>query len=67
MNGSVRFEELSADGTNVALGLAFSRWGIEANDGRISARNLPEKGCVFTIDLPRLPVLALPIEVGNHA
>jgi signal transduction histidine kinase len=38
------------------LGLAFSRWGVEANDGRISARNLPDHGCVFTIDLPRVPV-----------
>ena len=39
------------------LGLAFSRWGVEANDGRISARNLPETGCVFTVDLPRVPML----------
>jgi signal transduction histidine kinase len=54
------FEELSFDGTDAGLGLAFSRWGSEANDGRISARNLPEKGCVFTVDLPRLPVLAVP-------
>ena len=51
------FEELPADGT-VGLGLAFSRWGVEANGGRIYARNLPEKGCVFTVDLPRLPVAA---------
>jgi signal transduction histidine kinase len=41
------------------LGLAFSRWGVESNDGRISARNLPERGCVFTVDLPRLPVMAV--------
>jgi signal transduction histidine kinase len=54
------FQELPVDGTDAGLGLAFSRWGVEANDGRISARNLPEKGCVFTIDLPRvaMPVLA---------
>jgi signal transduction histidine kinase len=50
------FEELSADGSLVGLGLAFSRWGVEANDGRIYAHNLPEQGCVFTVDLPRLPV-----------
>jgi signal transduction histidine kinase len=47
------FEERPVDGTGAGLGLAFSRWGVEANDGRISARNLPEKGCVFTVDLPR--------------
>jgi signal transduction histidine kinase len=42
----------------VGLGLAFSRWGVEANNGRVYARNLPDKGCVFTLDLPRLPVPA---------
>jgi signal transduction histidine kinase len=47
------FHELSVDGTRGGLGLAFSRWGVEANDGRLSARNLPKRGCVFTIDLPR--------------
>jgi signal transduction histidine kinase len=50
------FEQRGADRTGLGLGLAFSRWGVEANNGRISARNLPEKGCVFTVDLPRLPV-----------
>jgi hypothetical protein len=29
---------------------------IEANHGRIHVRSLPGLGCVFTIDLPRLPV-----------
>ena len=48
-------EELP-DGAESGLGLAFSRWGVEANDGRIYARNLPDHGCVFTIDLPRFPV-----------
>jgi hypothetical protein len=40
----------------MGLGLAFSRWGVEVNDGRIYARSLPGQGCVFTIDLPRLRV-----------
>lgn len=53
------FEQRSADRTGVGLGLAFSRWGVEANNGRIYARNLPDKGCVFTLDLPRLPVPAV--------
>ena len=50
------FEQRSADRTGMGLGLAFSRWGAEANDGRIYARNLPGCGCVFTVDLPRQPV-----------
>ncbi len=53
------FEQRSADRTGLGLGLAFSRWGVQANGGRISGRNRPEGGCVFTIDLPRLPVLSL--------
>jgi signal transduction histidine kinase len=50
------FEQRSADRTGLGLGLALSRGGIEANGGRIYARNLPESGCVFTVDLPRLPI-----------
>jgi signal transduction histidine kinase len=51
------FEQRHADRTGLGIGLAFSRWGIEANLGRIYARNLPD-GCVFTIDMPRLAVPA---------
>jgi C4-dicarboxylate-specific signal transduction histidine kinase len=49
------FEQRSVDRTGLGLGLAFSPWGAEANNGRIYARNLPGRGCVFTVDLPRLP------------
>jgi signal transduction histidine kinase len=50
------FEQQSADTTGLGRGLAFSRWGTQANDGRIHARNLPGRGCVFTVDLPRIHV-----------
>ena len=53
------FQQRNANRTGLGLGLAFSRWGAEANMGRIYARSLPGVGCVFTIDLPRLPVPAL--------
>jgi signal transduction histidine kinase len=52
------FEQRGADRTGLGLGLAFSRWGIEQNNGRIYARTLAEKGCVFTVDLPRIAVAA---------
>jgi signal transduction histidine kinase len=52
------FEQRSPDRTGLGLGLAFSRWGAEANHGRLYARNLPDVGCVFTVDLPRIPALA---------
>jgi signal transduction histidine kinase len=55
------FEQRGADRSGLGLGLAYSRWAVEANNGRIYARSLPGQGCVFTIDLPRLPVPALAI------
>ena len=48
------FEQRGVDRTGLGLGLAFSRWGVEANNGRIRARSLPDRGCVFTVDLPRI-------------
>ena len=56
------FEQRGTDRTGLGLGLAFSRWAVEANHGRIYAQNLPNKGCVFIVDLPRCPVLALAAE-----
>jgi signal transduction histidine kinase len=53
------FEQRGADRTGAGLGLAYSRWGAKVNDGRIYARSLPDRGCVFTVDLPRLPVPAV--------
>ena len=46
------FEQRGADRTGLGIGLAFSRWAVEAHNGRIYARNVGE-GCVFTVDLPR--------------
>lgn len=48
------FEQRGANRTGLGLGLSFSRWAVEANQGRIYARSLPGIGCVFTVDLPRL-------------
>jgi signal transduction histidine kinase len=53
------FEQHGVDRSGLGLGLAFSRWGAEANNGRVYSQDLPDEGCVFTIELPRLPVLAL--------
>ena len=40
------------DKTGVGLGLAISRQAIELNGGRLIARNVTGKGCVFVIELP---------------
>ena len=53
------FKQRGADRSGLGLGLAFSRRAVEANNGRIYAHNLPAKGCVFTIDLPRIPTPAI--------
>ena len=58
------FEQRSADRSGLGLGLAFSRWGVEANNGRLYARNLPERGCVFTVDLPRVPAVSARFSVA---
>jgi signal transduction histidine kinase len=53
------FEQRGADRTGVGLGLAFCRWAVEANDGRVYARNLAGAGCVFAVDLPRFRPVAI--------
>ena len=55
------YEQRGADRTGLGLGLAFSRWGVEASRGRVYARNLPGVGCVFTVDLPRVPAAVLSV------
>jgi signal transduction histidine kinase len=39
------FEKRGTDRSGLGIGLAFCRWGAEANNGGICARNLPGKGC----------------------
>src|SRR6185503_19689296 len=53
------FEQRGADRSGLGLGLAYSRWAVEANRGRIYTRTIPGSGCVFTVDLPRASVPAV--------
>jgi signal transduction histidine kinase len=48
------FQQRSTDRSGLGLGLSISRKGVEAHGGVIRVRDLPGRGCVFTIDLPRL-------------
>lgn len=52
------FSQRGADRTGAGLGLVICLKGAEANGGLIRVRNLPGKGCVFTLDLPRAPELS---------
>nr|WP_026133516.1 MULTISPECIES: HAMP domain-containing sensor histidine kinase [unclassified Janthinobacterium] len=47
------FAQGEADKTGLGLGLSIARRSVEANGGRLSVRNLPGCGCVFTLELPR--------------
>jgi len=46
------FEQLNGQRTGLGLGLAIIRRGVEANGGKLTVRNIPDKGCVFSIDMP---------------
>ena len=49
------FEQRGADRSGVGLGLSICLKAANANGGAIRVRDLPGKGCVFTLDLPRKP------------
>jgi signal transduction histidine kinase len=62
------FEQRGVDRTGLGLGLSFSRWGVESNGGRITARDLPGSGCIFTIDLPQAALTSSgPAGAHSHA
>lgn len=48
------FEQRSKDRSGLGLGLAIARRGVSANGGEINARNIAGRGCIFTVELPRL-------------
>jgi signal transduction histidine kinase len=49
------FEQRSSARTGLGLGLSISRKAVQAMGGQLGVRDLPGKGCVFSIDLPRAP------------
>jgi signal transduction histidine kinase len=52
-------EQRGTDRTGLGLGPSLSRRGVEANGGVLRVRDVPGTGCVFTVDLPRLPPAAV--------
>ena len=51
------FEQHGEDRSGLGLGLYISRKGIEANDGVLGVEDVPGHGCIFRIELPRVPSL----------
>jgi signal transduction histidine kinase len=49
------FEQRGHDRTGVGLGLSICFKAVKAMDGELHIRDLPGKGCIFTIDLPKQP------------
>ena len=47
------FTQNGTDRSGLGLGLSIARRSVERNNGFLSVRDVPGKGCVFTIDLPR--------------
>jgi signal transduction histidine kinase len=46
------FTQLSADRTGLGLGLSIARQNVESMGGKLTVRDLPQVGCVFTISFP---------------
>jgi signal transduction histidine kinase len=46
------FEQRNTDRSGLGLGLAVSRQNIRAIGGELRVRNLPERGCIFSLELP---------------
>lgn len=49
------FEQRGLDRSGVGLGLSICLKAARVHGGEIRVRDLPGKGCVFTLDLPRKP------------
>ena len=49
------FSQRSSNRVGLGLGLTISRKGVETMGGKLGVQDLPGKGCVFSIELPRLP------------
>lgn len=52
------FVQRGTDRSGVGLGLSVCLKAAKASSGELRVRNLPGKGCVFTLDLPRKDALA---------
>jgi hypothetical protein len=57
------FEQRGVDRSGVGLGLSICLKAAKANAGELHVRDVPGKGCVFTLDLPRK--LAPPVRIAS--
>ncbi len=50
------FTQGDPDRSGLGLGLSIARRNVEADGGSLTVRDVPGRGCVFTISLPRRPL-----------
>ncbi len=48
------YEQHHVDRSGLGLGLSIARRAVESSGGKLSVRDMPGLGCVFTVELPRL-------------
>jgi len=53
VNGIFSLDWKSGDRTGLGLGLSICSKAVKAMAGELRIRDLPGKGCIFTIELPR--------------
>jgi len=46
------FVQAGLDRSGMGLGLALTRQVVESHHGGVSVKDLPGRGCIFTVDLP---------------
>ncbi len=51
------FNQAGRNRSGLGLGLSIARQSVEADGGTLSVTDLPRAGCVFTISLPRQPLI----------
>ncbi len=61
------YEQRGNDRSGVGLGLSICMKAAKANAGELRVRDIPGKGCVFTLDLPRKPPPPLSLVMGGRA
>lgn len=49
------FVQIGADRSGFGLGLALAKQAAQAHGGTVRVHDVPERGCVFAIDLPIVP------------
>ncbi len=60
------FEQRGSDRTGLGLGLSICLKAAKAMEGELRIRDLPGKGCIFTIDLPKQAPPPTPIRARSQ-